>query len=179
LRFKVQGYSSKFKDKAEGPQPRDLRSQAIRKKMTINKATDQDLDSLSKLFDDYRVFYQYESDLPRSRAFLSERICSNDSVIYVARGASGALMGFVQLYPLLSSTRMKKLWLLNDLYIHPAYRGLKVSVMLIDKAKQLTKETKAAGLLLETAKSNTVGNNLYLKTDFVLDTKHNYYTWNH
>lgn len=147
--------------------------------MTVDKATGQDLDSLSRLFDDYRRFYQYESDLTGSRAFLSERIGTNDSVIYVARDVNGALMGFVQLYPLLSSTRMKKLWLLNDLYIHPVYRGLKVSVMLIDKAKQLAKETNAAGLLLETAKSNTVGNNLYLRTDFVLDTEHNYYTWHH
>jgi ribosomal protein S18 acetylase RimI-like enzyme len=73
---------------------------------------------------------------------------------------------------------MKKLWLLNDLYVNPRFRGQKVSVMLLDGAKQLARETQAAGLVLETAKSNTIGNYLYVKADFVLDTDHNYYSWN-
>jgi ribosomal protein S18 acetylase RimI-like enzyme len=72
---------------------------------------------------------------------------------------------------------MKRLWLLNDLFVHPSFRGLKVSVMLIDRAKQLIRETQAAALILETAKSNVIGNRLYHRTDFVLDTDHNYYSW--
>jgi ribosomal protein S18 acetylase RimI-like enzyme len=145
--------------------------------MTINKATIHDIEPLTVLFDEYRTFYQKESDLENTRAFLSERIGNSDSAIFVARSPEGTLMGFIQLYPLFSSIRMKKLWLLNDLYVNPAFRGLKASVMLIDHAKALASETNAAGLLLETAKSNTIGNNLYLKTDFVLDTDHNYYSW--
>lgn len=86
-------------------------------------------------------------------------------------------MGFVQLYPLLSSVRLKRLWLLNDLYVTPKFRGMKVSVLLVDSAKQLARETNSAGLLLETGKSNKIGNSLYLTTDFVLDTDHNYYAW--
>jgi ribosomal protein S18 acetylase RimI-like enzyme len=74
---------------------------------------------------------------------------------------------------------MKRLWLLNDLYVHPSFRGQRVSVKLIDRAKQHTHETQAAALLLETAKSNTIGNNLYHRTDFVLDNDHNYYSWSH
>jgi hypothetical protein len=30
---------------------------------------------------------------------------------------------------------------------------------------------------LETAKSNTIGNNLYPRTSFFLDEDHNYYSW--
>lgn len=86
-------------------------------------------------------------------------------------------MGFVQLYPLFSSVQMKRLWLLNDLYVTLKFRRLKVALMLIDSAKQMASETNSAGLLLETAKSNVAGNNLYLKTDFTLDTDHNYYFW--
>lgn len=146
--------------------------------MTIRKATMKDLGSLSVLFDEYRIFYKCESDLKSSKSFISERINSSDSVIFVAVSAGEILTGFVQLYPLLSSIQMKKLWLLNDLYVNPDFRGLQVSVMLIERTKQLCSETNSAGLLLETAKSNTIGNSLYLKTDFVLDTDHNYYTWN-
>jgi GNAT superfamily N-acetyltransferase len=87
------------------------------------------------------------------------------------------VVGFIQLYPLFSSTRLRRLWLLNDLFVDPKYRGLKASVILIDRAKQLVKQTNAAGLVLETAKSNAIGNTLYLKTNFVLDEDHNYYRW--
>lgn len=145
--------------------------------MTIHPATTQDITSLARLFDEYRVFYQYPSDISGSETFLADRLSSGDSVIYVARSADDTLMGFVQLYPLLSSVRMKRLWLLNDLFVHPSFRGLKVSVMLIDRAKQLIRETQAAALILETAKSNVIGNQLYHRTDFVLDTDHNYYSW--
>jgi ribosomal protein S18 acetylase RimI-like enzyme len=143
----------------------------------IHKATIHDLTQLSVLFDEYRIFYECESDLQNSKSFLRERINNGDSVIFVAKSTDGLLMGFVQLYPLLSSIRMKRLWLLNDLYVNPKFRRLKISVMLLDSAKQLVKETHAAGILLETAKSNTIGNKLYLKTNFVLDTDHNYYEW--
>jgi ribosomal protein S18 acetylase RimI-like enzyme len=145
--------------------------------MKIHHATPHDLEELTALFDQYRVFYQYESNLTAVKSFLSERITASDSVIFVARSPEGELTGFVQLYPLLSSTRMKKLWLLNDLYVHPNFRGMKVSVKLIDRAKQLARETDSAGLMLETAKSNTIGNNLYRKTEFSLDTDHNFYSW--
>lgn len=147
--------------------------------MTIHQATAQDITPLARLFDEYRVFYQYPSDIAGSETFLANRLSCSDSVIFVARAADSTMMGFVQLYPLLSSVRMKRLWLLNDLYVHPSFRGLKVSVKLIDRAKQLTRETHAAALLLETAKSNAIGNNLYNRTDFVLDTDHNYYSWSH
>jgi ribosomal protein S18 acetylase RimI-like enzyme len=145
--------------------------------MIVDKAKVEDIEQLSVLFNEYRIFYQYEAELENTRTFLLERIQKSDSEIFVARDTQGLLMGFIQLYPLFSSTRMKKLWLLNDLYVHPKFRGLKVSVALIDRAKQLAKETGSAGLLLETAKSNTIGNNLYRKTDFVLDIDHNYYSW--
>lgn len=145
--------------------------------MTVSKATLHDLGPLSVLFDEYRIFYKKESELQQIKAFLSERINNNDSVIFVAKSTDGDLIGFVQLYPLFSSTRLKRLWLLNDLYVNPKFRGLKVSVMLIDRSKQLARETNSAGLLLETARSNTIGNSLYLKTDFILDTDHNYYSW--
>lgn len=147
--------------------------------MMVSRATIHDLEPLSILFDEYRIFYKYESDLSNIRTFLSERITNNDSVIFVSKSNTGALMGFVQLYPLFSSTRMKRLWLLNDLYVNPRFRGAKVSVMLIDRAKQLARETNSAGLVLETAKSNVVGNTLYRKADFILDADHNYYLWSY
>lgn len=72
---------------------------------------------------------------------------------------------------------MKKLWLLNDLFVNPEFRGLGISVALIDEAKALCRRTNACGLSLETAKTNHIGNPLYLKTGFVLNDAHNFYDW--
>lgn len=65
----------------------------------------------------------------------------------------------------------------GDVFVDENYRGKGVSVQLIEKAKELCRETNAHGMMLETAKSNTVGNKLYPRTGFSLDTEHNYYTW--
>ncbi len=144
--------------------------------MKVKKAEVNDIKELSKLFDDYRVFYEKKTDLKSAEKFLLERIQNNESQIFVVENNSN-LAGFVQLYPIFSSTRMKRLWLLNDLFVDKKYRGQGVSVLLINRAKQLCEQTNACGLILETAKSNIVGNQLYPKTGFVLDTEHNFYSW--
>lgn len=145
--------------------------------MNYRKATLKDIDQVAKLFDGYRVFYKKESDVKKAQLFLEERIMNNDSEIFVAENDDHKLLGFVQLYPLFSSTRMKKLWLLNDLFVDANYRGKEISVGLINRAKQLVKETNACGMFLETEKSNLIGNNLYPKTGFELNKGSNFYEW--
>lgn len=145
--------------------------------MKIRRVTLSDLEELNELFDGYRVFYEKESDKERSRVFLQERIENNESVIYISRNEDGIATGFVQLYPLFSSTRMKRFWLLNDLYVDQAYRGKGFSKALIERSKELCRETDACGMMLETEKDNHIGNQLYPATGWVLDQEHNYYTW--
>ncbi|CDF80985.1 N-acetyltransferase GCN5 [Formosa agariphila KMM 3901] len=146
--------------------------------MTYRKVVKEDVKSVAELFDAYRVFYEKESDLKGAEKFLSERLKRRDSEIFVAENESQKLVGFVQLYPLFSSTRMEKLWLLNDLFVTSDFRGQGVSVNLIEKAKQLVVKTHACGMFLETSKSNIVGNKLYPKTGFKLNEDSNYYEWN-
>ncbi len=145
--------------------------------MTTRKITITDIKKLSILFDNYRIFYEKESDLQGSEKFLFERTQNNDSEIFVAENNENDFVGFVQLYPIFSSTMMKRLWLLNDLFVDENYRSQGISVLLINEAKNLCKETNACGLILETAKSNEIGNKLYPKTGFSLDLEHNYYSW--
>ncbi len=118
-----------------------------------------------------------ETDLQNAEKFLNERFQNKDSEIFVAENEESKIIGFVQLYPIFSSTRMQKLWLLNDLYVDEHYRGKGVSILLIDESKKLCKQTEACGLILETAKTNQIGNQLYTKTGFTLDSEHNYYSW--
>lgn len=146
--------------------------------MNIRKANIHDIEQLSVLFDAYRIFYEKTSDTENAKRFLSERIMNNESEIFVAENESKELTGFVQLYPLFSSTRMKRFWLLNDLFVKPEQRSKGISIALIEKAKELCRTTNSCGMMLETDKTNTIGNNLYPKNGFELDEAHNYYSWN-
>jgi len=146
--------------------------------MNYRNTIPKDLNQLSELFDAYRMFYRKTTDLEGAKTFLKERISNKDSEIFVAETTENKLVGFVQLYPLFSSTRMKKFWLLNDLFVHPESRGKGVSIGLIEKAKAMVVESKACGMFLETEKSNLIGNKLYPKTGFELNTACNFYEWN-
>jgi GNAT superfamily N-acetyltransferase len=147
--------------------------------MKITKAKVEDIDHLVELFDAYRMFYGKESDIEGAREFLEDRLSGIESQIFIALEEEDGeeILGFVQLYPLYSSTRMKRLWLLNDLYVRPEFRGQGISKKLIERAKILCRETKACGLILETAKDNTIGNQLYPAVGFELDNEHHYYSW--
>lgn len=142
----------------------------------IRKATLDDLAELAELFDQYRVFYRKESDLAAAQEFLRERLSKAESEIFLAI-EGGKAVGFVQCYPLFSSTRMKPLWLLNDLYVHPDFRGRGFSVKLIDRCKELCVETGACGLILETEKTNDIGQSLYPRAGFSVDEEHDFYSW--
>ncbi len=145
--------------------------------MKSRKATKLDIKDLSKLFDKYRIFYENKTDVETAEKFLNERLQNGDSEIFVAENEESKIVGFIQLYQIFSSTRMQKLWLLNDLFVDENYRGKGVSVLLINESKKLCKQTEACGLILETAKTNEIGNHLYHKTGFTLDIEHNYYSW--
>ncbi len=143
----------------------------------IRNARIEDIKALAELFNAYRVFYEMESNLPEAEIFLQQRITKSESQIFIAEDENKIIQGFVQLYPIFSSTRMKRLWLLNDLFVEPTKRGTGISKKLIFEAQHFCKRTNACGLILETAKSNIIGNSLYKTTGFSLDNNHNYYSW--
>ena len=144
--------------------------------MKIIQAEITHVDRVVELFDAYRVWYRMESDKKTAKEFLTERIKNKESVIFACENEEGKLIGFTQLYPIFSSVRMKRMWLLNDLFVHPDFRGKGVSKMLINQAKGLCKKTNACGVLLETETTNDIGNKLYPATGFELE-ENNFYFW--
>ena len=140
------------------------------------KAEIKDVKQLAELFDQYRIFYHKDSDIPAAEKFLTERLQNKDSEIFVAEN-DGKLVGFVQLYPLFSSTRMKRYWLLNDLYVNENFRGKGFSKQLIFEAQEMAKISDACGILLETGKSNEIGNQLYPSCGFEIYDEVNFYEW--
>ncbi|MFV0226762.1 GNAT family N-acetyltransferase [Empedobacter falsenii] len=141
------------------------------------QASINNLEEIVPLFDAYRQFYDKKSDVEGAKEFLLERIANNESVIYLAFDEKENAVGFVQLYPLFSSTRMKRFWMLNDLFVSPEFRGQGFSRELIDQAKKLCRKTDACAMLLETSVTNEIGNSLYPSTGFILRDDANFYEW--
>jgi ribosomal protein S18 acetylase RimI-like enzyme len=128
--------------------------------ITVRRAGPADLDLLVPLFEGYRAFYGCAPEQQSARTFLAERLTRGDSTIFIAlTGASAA--GFVQLYPVFSSLRMRRAWILNDLFVEPAYRGRHVAGQLMDAARAMALETDAASIALETAPDNHSARRLY------------------
>ena len=128
----------------------------------IRQAGPTDVDLVAPLFDAYRQFYEQPSDVALARAFIAARLERNESVIFLAERA-GRPVGFVQLYPLFSSTapRPRRLWLLNDLYVAPEARASGMGRALMARARRLAEETDAVGLELATARDNLAAQRLY------------------
>ena len=129
--------------------------------MEIRLAQISDLEEVSELFDLYRQFYEKTSDLNASRIFIKERMEREESVIFVAE-KNGRLLGFTQLYPLFSSTVMKKQWVLNDLYVRMEDRKSGAGEKLMKAAMDFgVKDSR--GLSLQTAVTNATAQRLYEK----------------
>jgi GNAT superfamily N-acetyltransferase len=123
------------------------------KKIEIIQASLEHVEVLTPLFDGYRQFYKQPSNLEGARRFLSERLANKESVIFLASNEEEGL-GFIQLYPTFSSIVLKRMWILNDLYVLPDARRQGVGKALLQRARQFAAATGAKGLVLETAIDN-------------------------
>jgi len=143
--------------------------------MEIKRATIGDLDDAAPLFDAYRQFYGQRSDVDGARAFLDERLRRDESVIFLAVGDGGDALGFTQLYPSFSSVSLKRLWVLNDLFVGPNVRRGGVGRRLLDRAREWAIETGSKGLVLATAVDNSKARALYESCGWERDDEYQHY----
>lgn len=136
--------------------------------MTINHAKLRDLNTLTILFNSYRLFYKQKSDITAAKRFLTQRFIKNDSVIYIAN-VNDKVVGFTQLFPIYSSVSMKPMYLLNDLFVDSNHRNQGIGEALINRAKQLCKTENNKGLVIQTALDNPA-QDLYTRLGFIKDT---------
>ena len=142
--------------------------------MLVRRAGLGDVGDLAPLFDLYRQFYGQRSDLAAARAFLSERVRRDESVIFIA-SADDLALGFTQLYPSFSSVSVRRLWILNDLFVSPAARRGGVGRRLLERAREWAVETGAKGLTLTTALTNSAARSLYESCGWRLDDEFAHY----
>ena len=140
----------------------------------IRRGTMPDLPRIAELFEAYRQFYGQAPDPDGARAFLRERLQAGDSAILIAE-RDRRFVGFAQLYPSFSSTAMKRLWILNDLFVAPAHRRGGVGRALMAAAEDLARATSARGLVLATQKTNATAKALYQACGWKLDDAFDHY----
>ncbi len=138
--------------------------------MNIKKAEMRDLDALAVLFNDYRIFYEQESDLAAAKDFLSTRLSNGDSVILIAKDDTGKALGFTQCYPTFCSIQMKPRWILHDLFVAKEARRQGVAESLMQETENLGKVAEIYNLWLDTARDNYPGQSLYEKLGYEKDT---------
>ena len=143
--------------------------------MRVKRAGPGDLDAVAPLFDAYRQFYGQRSDLAAARAFLAERLARGESVIFVAVAPQREALGFTQLYPSFSSVSLRRLWILNDLFVGPGVRRGGVGRRLLERAREWAVETEAKGLFLATAVTNTAAQALYESCGWRRDDEFQHY----
>lgn len=152
--------------------------------MYIRLATIQDLERLVPLFDGYRVFYRKTTDYEGARSFLKERLENKDSIVYIAFAKpvlsevevadSTIAVGFTQLYPIFSSVSMEPMYLLNDLFIDPDYRGQGIGQSLIATIKEVCRKEKQKGIVIQTETTNPA-QYLYERLGFKKDPDLHYF----
>ena len=136
----------------------------------IRKASVEDLDQLTPLFDKYLVFYKKKSNSEKHKSFLKERIEKNEAIIFIAFDEKiDKAIGFALIYPTFSSILLSKILILNDLYVDSTVRKNGVGEKLILETVVLAKELNANLLRLRTAKNNVIAQGLYHKMGFVRD----------
>lgn len=141
--------------------------------MRIIKATLEHLDLLTPLFVTYREFYGEPALLDSSRTFLEKRLRREESVIYLALSVDDdqKLLGFCQLYPSFSSLSLKRVWILNDIYVAENARRQLVADHLIRTAKKMARQTQAIRMRASTSSNNQVAQKVYESIGFREDTQ--------
>ncbi len=139
--------------------------------MRVRQASVFDVEQIAPLFDAYRQFYAQASDIQRAREFLQDRFAHRESIIFVALENSGSVVGFVQLYPLFSSVRGVRTYVLNDLFVAEHARRQRVGRQLVATAADFARASGAASLSLQTAIDNEPAQSLYASLGWKRDDR--------
>jgi len=142
-------------------------------RVTVRRATPQDLDAVTSLFDAYRVFYGQTSDPPSARRFLADRLAHDESVIFLAEDV-GAPVGFLQLYPTFTSISLGPIYVLNDLFVTADHRRTGVGALLLATACAHGRQKGAHYLELSTAVDNRA-QHLYEASGWIPDREFLHY----
>ena len=137
----------------------------------IIKANVNHIKQVGELFDLYRQFYKYVSNIKESTDYISERMKNNESIIFIATNKQKEVMGFVQLYETFGSLHLGKIIILYDLFVKKEFRKYGIGIKLMKKSEEYAKSIGAKGIELSTAKDNLTAQSLYEKIGYIRDNE--------
>lgn len=143
--------------------------------MKIIRAQLADVSQAAPLFAAYREFYGEPYDLEASASFLASRLARDESIVLIARTDDGVPVGFCQVYPAFSSTRLAPIWILNDLFVSEEARGTGVVDAVLDAAATLAVEAGAIAIELATAHTNHRAQAVYDRSGYEADEVFKHY----
>jgi ribosomal protein S18 acetylase RimI-like enzyme len=141
----------------------------------IINAEEKHIEEIGILFDLYRQFYKYESNLIKSTNYIKDRINNNESTIFIAISDANEAIGFVQLYETFGSLDLGKIVILYDLYVKEDHRKNNIGRKLMIKSHEYAKKINAKRIQLSTAIDNYIGQSLYESLGYVKDD--DFYTY--
>ena len=141
----------------------------------IIEAESNHIEQVGELFDLYRQFYKYESNLFESTNYIKDRIINKESIIFISLNDVNQAMGFVQLYETFGSLDLGKILILYDLYVKKNHRKNKIGKQLMLKSHEHAKKINAKRIQLSTATDNFIGQSLYESLGYVKDI--DFYTY--
>jgi len=141
----------------------------------IIEAEPKHIEQVGELFDLYRQFYKYESNLIESTNYIKDRIKNNESIIFIAINDANKAIGFVQLYETFGSLDLGKIIILYDLYVKEDHRKNNIGKQLMIRSHEYAKKINAKRIQLSTATDNFIGQSLYESLGYVKDI--DFYTY--
>jgi len=144
--------------------------------LSIREALSADLPELSKLFDEYRQFYNLPTDVRRATEYMEARVAAQDSVLLVADDGQRQLLGFTQLYPTWCSLLAGPVYVLYDLYVPQHLRRRGVGRALLRAAANRAERDGKLRMTLSTARTNVQAQTLYESLSWERDDE--FYVYN-
>ena len=136
---------------------------------SIRQARIQDLEQLTKLFDEYRQFYEQTPNLELASSFMKSRLINQDSYILVSVNCEQKIVGFCQLYPTFCSVIAAPICVLYDLFVDSSTRKTGAGKALMLAAHAYAANNGFKRLDLTTAKNNLTAQTLYESLGWVRD----------
>ncbi|KQX73775.1 MULTISPECIES: GNAT family N-acetyltransferase [Aeromicrobium] len=142
--------------------------------MTVIRAELADVLEAGQLFALYREFYGAPYDASAAASFLASRIVRDESIVLLGLD-DDEVVGFAQIYPSFSSTRLSRIWVLNDLFVVEHARGTGVVDELLNTVASMAAAAGADAVELSTAHTNTRAQAVYERHGYQLDETYRSY----
>jgi GNAT superfamily N-acetyltransferase len=138
-------------------------SDAAPREPTVTIVRRDDLEDLLPLVRAYCDFYEVspsdEALLALSEALVDDPV--NEGLQLIARGEHSRALGFATLYWTWSTARAARVGVMNDLFVAPHARGLRVGERLIEACREQCRQRGAVSLGWQTALDNDTAQRLY------------------